>query len=142
MQCTSVSMFGLKAVLYLYYNRGSVVTCYDGSLEMCGGRRWDTGNNDLFLQSSCRAVVPQVSIEEHCAKREVLSERHVNTRFYTTSPLLFSFSSLGIGTSLAVHSAYLFHYLTGIQLSVVCYMPATSLPDSDPSRQPTIQLKC
>lgn len=40
MQCTSVSIFGLEAALYLYYNRGSVVTCYDGSLEMCGGRRW------------------------------------------------------------------------------------------------------
>lgn len=50
MQCTSVSIFGLEAAaLYLYYNRGSVVTCYDGSLEMCGGGRWDTGNNDLFL---------------------------------------------------------------------------------------------
>lgn len=82
MQCTSVSIFGLEAAaLCLYYNRGSVVTCYDGSLEMCGGGRWDTGNNDLFLQSSCRAVVPQVSIEEHCAKWEVLSERHVNFDF-------------------------------------------------------------
>lgn len=49
MQCTSVSIFGLEAAaLYLYYNRGSVVTCYDGSLEMCGGGRWDIGNNDLF----------------------------------------------------------------------------------------------
>lgn len=138
MQCTSVSMFGLEAAaLYLYCDRGSVVTCYDGSLEMCGGGRWDTGNNDLFLQSSCRAVVPQVSIEEHCAKREVLSEGHVNARFYTTSPMLFSFSI--IRHRYFVGSAHLFHYLTGIQLSVICYMPATSLPDSDPSRQPTIQ---
>lgn len=48
MQCTSASIFGLEAALYLYCDRGSVVTCYDGSLEMCGGRRWDTGNNDLF----------------------------------------------------------------------------------------------
>lgn len=94
----------------------------------------DTGNNDLFLQSSCRAVVPQVSIEEHCAKREVLSEGHVNARFYTTSPMLFSFSYRYF-----VGSAHLFHYLTGIQLPVICYMPATSLPDSNPSRQPTIQ---
>lgn len=129
MQCTSASMFGLEAALYLYYNRGSVVTCYDGSLEMCGGGRWDTGNNDLFLQSSCRAVVPQVSIEEHCAKREVLSERHVN--------LDVAFSI--IRHRYFVGSAHLFHYLTGIQLSVICYMPATSLPNSDPSRQPTIQ---
>lgn len=51
MQCTSASIFGLEAAaLYLYYiNRGSVVTCYDGSLEMCGGGRWDIGNNDLFF---------------------------------------------------------------------------------------------
>lgn len=42
MQCTSASIFGLEAALYLYYNRGSVVNscCYDGSLEMCGGGRW------------------------------------------------------------------------------------------------------
>lgn len=26
MQCTSASIFGLEAALYLYYNRGSVVT--------------------------------------------------------------------------------------------------------------------
>lgn len=82
MQCTSVSIFGLEAAaLYLYYNRGSVVTCYDGSLEMCGGGRWDIGNNDLFLQSSCRAVVPQVSNVKQCTKREVLSEGHVNFDF-------------------------------------------------------------
>lgn len=141
MQCTSASIFGLEAAaLYLYCNRGSVVTCYDGSLEMCGGRRWDTGNNDLFLQSSCRAVVPQVSNVKQCTKREVLSERHVNARFYTTSPMLFSFSI--IRHRYFVGSAHLFHYLTGIQLSVICYMPATSLPDSDPSYQPTIQFWC
>lgn len=63
MQCTSVSIFGLEAALYLYYiNRGSVVTCYDGSLEMCGGGRWDTGNNDLFpstvlLSGRCPASI-------------------------------------------------------------------------------------
>lgn len=83
MQCTSVSIFGLEAAaLYLYYNRGSVVT-YVVTMPpwRCAEVRWDTGNNDLFLQSSCRAVVPQVSIEEHCGKREVLSERHVNLDF-------------------------------------------------------------
>lgn len=134
MQFTSASMFGLEAALYLYYiNRGSVVTCYDGSLEMCGGGRWDTGNNDLFLQSSCRAVVPQVSIEEHCAKREVLNERHVNLD--VANAVLF----LIIRHRYFVGSAHLFHYLTGIQLCVIYCMPATSLPYSDPSRQPTIQ---
>lgn len=124
MQCTSVSIFGLEAALYLYYiNRGSVVTCYDGSLEMCGGRRWDTGNNDLFLQSSCRAVVPQVSMEEHCAKREVLSERHVSARFYTTSPMLFSFSSFGIGTSLAVHTSSITLQVSSYPLYAICPQP-------------------
>lgn len=51
MQCTSASIFGLEAALYLYYNRGSVVTCYDGSLEMCGGRRWGTPATMTFFYS-------------------------------------------------------------------------------------------
>lgn len=129
MQCTSVSIFGLEAAaLYLYYNRGSVVTCYDGSLEMCGGGRWDTGNNDLFLQSSCRAVVPQVS---QCAKREVLSEGHVNARFYKTSPLLFSFLSFGIGTSLAVHTSSITLQVSSYPLYAICphpLFPTVTLP--------------
>lgn len=33
------------------YNRGSVVTCYDGSLEMCGGGRWGTPATMTFLYS-------------------------------------------------------------------------------------------
>lgn len=122
MQCTSVSIFGLEAAaLYLYYNRGSVVTCYDGSLEMCGGGRWDTGNNDLFLQSSCRAVVPQVSNVKQCTKREVLSEGHVNARFYTTSPLLFSL--FGIGTSLAVHTSSITLQVSSYPLYAICPQP-------------------
>lgn len=124
MQCTSVSIFGLEAAaLYLYCDRGSVVTCYDGSLEMCGGGRWDTGNNDLFLQSSCRAVVPQVSNVKHCAKREVLSEGHVNARFYTTSPMLFSFSSFDIGTSLAVHTSSIALHVSSYPLYTICPQP-------------------
>lgn len=114
---------GSRPLCICNYNRGSVVTCYDASLEMCGGRRWDTGNNDLFLQSSCRAVVPQVSIEEHCAKREVLSEGHVNARFYTTSPMLFSFSSFGIGTSLAVHTSSITLQVSSYPLHAICPQP-------------------
>lgn len=143
MQCTSASIFGLEAAaLYLYCNRGSVVTCYDGSLEMYGGGRWDIGNNDLFLQSSCRAVVPQVSID---SLRSTVPNGKSLASVMSTSILhdvAIAVLFLIIRHRYFVGSAHLFHYLTGIQLPVICYMPATSLPDSGPSRQPTIQFWC
>lgn len=50
MQCTSARIFGLEAALYLYYNRGSVVTHV---VTMAPWRcaeveDGDIGNNDLF----------------------------------------------------------------------------------------------
>lgn len=84
MQCTSASIFGLEAAaLYLYCDRGSVVKLVTMAPWRCAEVGDGTPATMTFfhLQSSCRAVVPQVSIEEHCAKREVLSEGHVNFDF-------------------------------------------------------------
>lgn len=132
MQCTSASIFGLEAAaLYLYYNRGSVVTCYDGSWEMCGGRRWAPATMTFFYSPPVgpssrkyplRSSVPSGKSLASAMSTSILHDVANAVLFLITRHRYF------------VGSAHLFHSLTGgIQLSVIYYMPATSLPDSNPS---------
>lgn len=140
MQCTSASIFGLEAALYLYYSRGSVVKLVTMAPWRCAEVGDGTPATMTFFYSP-----PVGPLSRKYLLRSTVANGKSLARAMSTSILqdvAIAVLFLIIRHRYFVGSAHLFHYLTGIQLSVICYMPATSLPDSDPSRQPMIQFWC